>query len=172
MAGDSLLIRHASEFGEWEMVDRAPAASLAPYVRRMTGWWERTAFTRRREVPGTVAVLIINIGNRLNVNERGAGSPMASFHGFFAGLHSSHVITESTGGIGGGIQVDFTPMGAHLFTGVPAHELANRTLHVEDILGHEGRLLIDQLHGTGGALLVTDPAAAVFRRFYKAAVLP
>ena len=150
VAGGSRPVRHVSEFGEWESVSRAPAPGLRPYVRRLSGWWERTAFTRRREVPGAVAVLIVNIGNRLLVNENGAGSPMASYHGFFAGLHSSHVITESNGGIGGGVQVDFTPMGAYLFTGIPAHELANRTLHAEDALGREGAELVDRLEATSG----------------------
>jgi AraC-like DNA-binding protein len=148
MSRAAQLVRQTSELGEWETVTLPVAAALAPYVEHITGWWERTAFTRRREVPTPIAVLIINIGNRLNVNERGAGSPFDSFHAFFAGLHSSHVVTESTGGIGGGIQVDFTPLGAYLFTGIPAHELANRVLHAEDVLGEDGRLLVDRLECT------------------------
>ena len=65
---DSRITRHASDFGEWESVYRAPDVRLAPYVRRLSGWWERTAFARRREVPFPGAVLIINIENRLGVS--------------------------------------------------------------------------------------------------------
>lgn len=142
------MVRHASEFGEWEAVQRAPASLLAPYVRRMSGWWERTAFSRRREVPHAGAVLIINLGNRLRVSEPGAPNLLASFHAFFAGLHTSFVVTESTGGFGGGIQVDFTPLGSYLFTGIPAHELTDRVLEFEDVLGAEGRDLTDRLEAT------------------------
>ena len=148
MAGDSLLVTHRSELGEWEMFHRPPHAGLEPYVRRLTGWWERTAFTRRREVPHAGTVLILNIGNRLRVNENGAGSQFGTFHAFFAGLHSTHVVTESQDGIGGGIQVDLTPLGGYLFTGVPAYELADRVVHLEDVLGAAGRDLEDRLEDT------------------------
>ena len=147
MAADPRIVRHRSEFGEWEAVHRAPDGRLAPYVRRMSGWWERTSFTRRREVPHAGAVLIVNIGNRLNVSEPGAPYRLQSFHSFFAGLHTSYVITESTGS-GGGMQVDFTPLGAYRFTGVPAHELADRVLHLHRVIGRGGRLLTERLEET------------------------
>ncbi|MGE0601659.1 MAG: helix-turn-helix domain-containing protein [Dehalococcoidia bacterium] len=123
---------------------RAPDARLAPYVRRMSGWWERTTFTRRREVPYMGAVLIINIGNRLNVSEPGTPEQLHSYHAFFAGLSTSYVVTESSG-LGGGIQVDFTPLGAYLFTGIPAHEMTDRVVEYGDFAGSEGRILVDRL---------------------------
>ncbi|MGB4861500.1 MAG: helix-turn-helix domain-containing protein [Tepidiformaceae bacterium] len=147
MTADSRVVRHSSEFGDWEAVHRAPHASLAPYVRRMSGWWERTTFTRRREVPFVGAVLIININNRLRVSEPTAPERMTSFHAFFGGLTTSYVVTESSG-YGGGIQVDFTPLGAYLFTGVPAHEFADRVIEYEDFGGIEARILTDQLEST------------------------
>ena len=166
---DSRIVRHVSEFGEWESVYRAPDARLAPYVRRMSGWWERTAFTRRREVPFPGAVLIINIENRLGVSPSGSPDTSERYHAFFAGMHSSYVVTESFGGIGGGIQVDFTPIGAYLFSGIPAFELADRTFHFEDLDGLEGALLTQRVEAEptweGRFDLVED---AVWRRMAAA----
>ncbi len=144
MAVEEQIVRHSSEFGDWEAVHRGPHPSLAPYVRRMSGWWERTTFTRRREVPYLGAVLIINIGNRLSVSAPGTPDELNSYHAFFAGLSTSYVVTESCG-LGGGIQVDFTPLGAFLFTGIPAHELTDRVVEYDDIAGLEGRILVDRL---------------------------
>lgn len=90
------------------------------------------------------AVLIINIGNRLNVSAPGAPNQLNEFHAFFAGLSSSYVVTESSG-LGGGIQVDFTPLGAYLFTGTPAHELTDRVVEYGDVAGAEGRILVERL---------------------------
>ena len=148
MAGSTQLVHHRSDFGEWEAVHRAPHARLAPYVRRISGWWERTAFSRRREVPHAGAVMIVNIGNRLGVSEPGSPDRLNSYHAFFAGMHTSFVVTESRGGVGGGMQIDLTPIGAYLITGVPAHEVADRVLHLEDVLGMDGRLLVDRLEAT------------------------
>jgi AraC-like DNA-binding protein len=147
MAGHALLRHHRSDYGEWEAFEREPHPALAPYVRRMTGWVERTAFTRRREVPHAGAVLIINFENRLNVSTPGRPEQADSYHSFFAGLASSYVVTESAG-FGGGVQLDFTPIGAYLFTGIPADELANRVVHLEDILGVGAVGLIQRLEET------------------------
>lgn len=147
MTADSRVVRHSSEFGDWEAVHRVPHASLAPYVRRMSGWWERTTFTRRREVPFVGAVLIININNRLNVSGPSEPRRMDSYHAFFAGLSTSYAVTESAG-YGGGIQVDFTPLGAYLFTGVPAYEFADRVIEYEDFGGIEARILTGKLEST------------------------
>lgn len=147
MTGDSRITRHTSELGEWEAVHRAPDPRLAPYVTRLSGWAEHTTFSRRREVPHAGCVLIVNIENRLNVSASGSGHCLNSFHSFFAGLHGGYVVTESNGA-GGGIQVDFTPIGAYLFLGIPAHEIADRVVHLEDVLGPDGSRLTAQLEDT------------------------
>src|SRR6188508_764624 len=141
---DSRIAVHASEFGEWEAVHRAPDVRLAPYVTRLSGWWERTTFTRRREVPHPGAVLIINIENRLGVSASGSGFATERYHAFFAGMHSSFVVTESSG-IGGGIQVDFSPIGAYRFAGLPASEVADATVHLDEVLGGEARILTERI---------------------------
>jgi AraC-like DNA-binding protein len=120
---------------------------LAPYVRRISGWSERTSFTRRREVPYIGAVLIFNIGNRLRVSEPGSPETLNSYHAFFAGLTTSYVVTESSG-IGGGVQVDFTALGAYLFTGIPSSEFTDRVLEYEDVARLEGTVLCDRLECT------------------------
>ena len=45
-----------------------------------------------------------------------------------------------------GIQVNFTPIGAYLFLGLPMHTLANRILDLGEVLGPEAVLLTEQLY--------------------------
>jgi len=147
MGTNARVVRHSSEFGDWESFHREPHPSLAAYVTRYSGWWERTTFSRRREVASMSAVLIINIGNRLHVSEPNCPERLHSYHAFYAGPTSNYVVTESNG-YGGGIQVDFTPVGGHLFLGSPAHELTNRVVECEDLFGADGRALVEQLEDT------------------------
>lgn len=134
METDSRIVRHSSEFGEWDSVERRPDRRLAPYVTLLAGWLERTTFSRRREVPHAGCVLIINIENRLGVSDPARPERMGRYHAFFAGLCSGYVVTESSGRAGG-IQMNLTPIGAQLIAGMPAHELANRVIHLEDVFG-------------------------------------
>ncbi|MEO8538378.1 MAG: helix-turn-helix transcriptional regulator [bacterium] len=144
MASDSLVIRHSSEFGDWESIIRTPHARLDGYISSMSGWVERTSFSRRREVPFAGCVMIINIDNRLKVSASGEAAAVASFESFFAGIHTGFVVTESTGWAGG-IQVNFSPLGAYRILGIPAHELANRTVHLTDVLGPAARRLGERI---------------------------
>ena len=147
MASDALVVKHTSEFGEWEAVSRDPHPALAPYVTVMSGWVESTTFARRREVPFVGCVLIININNRLNISDPLQPETLQPYHAFFAGLCNRYVVTESTGEAGG-IQVNLTPSGARMLLGIPAHELANRVVHLEEVLGPEARTLIARLEDT------------------------
>jgi AraC-like DNA-binding protein len=47
-----------------------------------------------------------------------------------------------------GLQVDLTPLGARMALGVPMHELARRSVELEDVIGGEARTLADRLHAT------------------------
>lgn len=144
MAEVDSLIQHASEIGEWETCVRWPHPALRSLVGPYTGWTERTVFTRRVEVPGPIAVLIIPFPQDLYV--AAAREPITRrYNAFIGGLTDAFVITEAPGGVGGGIQVNFTPLGAYQLLGLPQHLIANQVLEAVDVLGPPVQRLIDRV---------------------------
>ena len=140
-------IRHESDIGWWEMVPRAPAPRLRRHVLGYCAYAEETAgFTRRRELPSGEVILIIGLGPALETAyPQLAPGRTATHHSFVAGLHESHCLV-TTPGHQRGIQVNLTPLGAHLLLGLPMHELANRVVELDDLLGAEGGRLVEGLH--------------------------
>ena len=143
--------RHESESARWEMVERAPHAGLGPHVRRYSGYQEHSTGPFRRREPATAdAVLIISFGPSIDVfypeKPACAGQRCRSF---FAGLDDGPALTEYAGSQHG-VQVDLTPLGAHMLLGVPMHEVAGRVVELDDLLGVDGRRLVDRLYDAPG----------------------
>lgn len=138
--------RHSSEIGWWEMVSRRPAPRLGRHVLGYCGYREETAaFTRRRELPSGEVILIIGFGPALRTTYPDlAPDRVASAQSFVAGLHDTHCMVE-TPGTQAGIQVNLTPIAAHLLLGVPMRELTNRVVELDDLLGAESPLLVERL---------------------------
>jgi len=63
---------------------------------------------------------------------------------FVAGLHDGYTLVESTG-VSCCVQVNLTPLGARRLFGLPMHEIANRTVALEDVLGPGARRLAERL---------------------------
>ncbi len=136
---------HRSEVGWWEMVSRPPAERLRRHVLGYCGYEEETfSFTRRRELPSGAVVVIIGFGPKLSMAYAGSPDPPAVLDSFVAGLHESHCMVTSPGDQAG-IQMNMTPLGAFLLFGVPMHELSNRVVGLDDLLGRDGRLLRNEL---------------------------
>jgi AraC-like DNA-binding protein len=134
--GAMQVIRHHSERGCWEMAFAPPHPQLAGMVDTYIGYDERdTAFTRRHELPGLNAVMIVNLGDPITiVDTAGFVLPVGSGCGFIAGLSEAYAVSE-TGGNQRGLQVMFTPQGARRFFRLPMHELTNRVFLLPDLLG-------------------------------------
>jgi AraC-like DNA-binding protein len=130
------VIRHRSERGEWEMAFAPPHPRLGALVDTYIGYDERdTAFTRRHELPGLNAVMIVNLGDPITiVDTAGFVVPVGTGCGFAAGLSDAYAVSES-GGCQRGIQVMFTPQGARRFFGLSMTELTNRVFLLPDLLG-------------------------------------
>jgi AraC-like DNA-binding protein len=130
------VIRQQGERGSWEMAFAGPARALASLVDTYIGYDERdTTFTRRHELPGLNAVLIVNLGDPITIiDTAGYTIPVHSGDGFGAGLSEAYAISE-TRGSQRGFQVMFTPLGARRFFGLPLHHLANRVFSLHDLLG-------------------------------------
>lgn len=139
--------RHSSEIGWWEMVSHPPAPRLRQHVLGYCGYAEETVgFTRRRELPSGEVILIVGFGPRLETTYPDLDPDRVATHrSFVAGLHDTHCLVASPG-TQAGIQVNLTPLGAHLLCGLPMHELTNRVVELDDLLGREGDLLVEQLY--------------------------
>lgn len=143
------MIRQQGAHGSWEMAFAAPAPSLSALVDAYIGYDERnTSFTRRHELPGLFAVLIVNLGDPITIiDTAGYTIPVRGGDGFGAGLSDAYAVSE-TNGNQRGFQVMFTPMGARRFFGLPLHHLANRVFSLQDLLGApQARQLIEALQG-------------------------
>jgi AraC-like DNA-binding protein len=140
-AQPSRVFRHQSEQDRWEMVHGAPDPRLRGHVLSYCSYDEHTSsFTRRRELPSERVVMIVNLGEPIRVLAPGGPAGWSDQpEGFLAGLHDSYALTETTGSQAG-VQIDLTPVGAHLLFGLPMHELTHRIVTLEDLFGRDGTL--------------------------------
>lgn len=137
--------RHDSELGSWELVSRAPEPRLRGLVGEYQGYVESSATSPilRQQVPTPLIPVIVNFGARWDVADSVSG-PSSRFDSFVAGLgeHSSYV---AAGGAASCVQVNLTPLGAHMFFGLAMHELANRVVALEEVLPSRGDRLVERL---------------------------
>jgi AraC-like DNA-binding protein len=133
--------RHDGPLGRWELAARDAHPSLRGDVASYIGYVEDTDRPlRRREVATTDVTLIISFGPTLDVLDLdGSGARHTSF---VAGLSDAPVLIEHAG-IQHGIEVNLTPLGARRLLGVPMHELTNRVVALDDLLGAD--LLVERL---------------------------
>jgi AraC-like DNA-binding protein len=118
------------------MIRRAPAAPLAGRVTTFYGFEEETPQpVRRREGPGTDVVVILTFEEHWLVD----GERHTSFVG---GLYDRQVTTEHPGR-SLGMQVNLDPLAARALVGAQLHELAHRTVPLEDVL--DAPFLVERL---------------------------
>jgi len=113
----------------WTFTRALPDPRLRGYVHDYCAYDERTeSFTRRRELPGDNVVAIVNFGAPIRIN----GEPVRT--GFFSGIHDTYALSE-TDGAQTGVQINFSPIGAHLLLQVAMHELAGRLVELDALFG-------------------------------------
>jgi AraC-like DNA-binding protein len=147
------------------MVSREPHPELRPHVRRYCGYVEDTlAPMSRVETAGAEIPVIVSLGPRIDVDG-------ATYTSFVAGLHDRRSTTAHDGHQRG-IQIDLTPVAAGMVLGVGMHELANRVVALEDVLGRGARGLAERLDAlpTWGARF--DLLDRVLRRRLERAAPP
>ncbi|MBZ9846490.1 AraC family transcriptional regulator [Mesorhizobium sp. CA14] len=129
----------------FEMVRRKPAVSLAGIVTDICGYREtcpghfRIVEFASLTVPLVISfaeVFAIGLGHSPGDNDRYAS--------FAAGLYAGPVMIESFGGACC-VQVNFTPLGARQFFGLPMSELRDRMVGLDDALGFDGIALREEL---------------------------
>ena len=141
-----LTILRDLERGEWELIDARPDPALRPHVVRYTGWFERRATPlQRRELPSHYIPLIINFGAPIRVSRAADPARWDTFGTFTTGAYDSYVLVETDAGAGG-IQIDFTLLGARLFLDIALDELTNRAIALDDVFGTGAGALTMALH--------------------------
>jgi AraC-like DNA-binding protein len=115
-------------------VERAPAPALCAFVRRYYGFRETTsAPMRRREGPGVDVIVLFSFGFDWRIGAAtDPSAPWERHTSFAAGLHEASVLTEHDGE-SYGLQISLTPPGAFALFGLPMHELADRTIALDDL---------------------------------------
>jgi AraC-like DNA-binding protein len=109
------------------VIERGPTPPLAGQVTRYYGFGQETARpVRQREGPSVDLVVIFTFAEHWLID----GVRQTSFVG---GLHEAQVTTEHPGR-SLGMQGNLDPLAAHRLAGVPLHELANRTVPLEEVL--------------------------------------
>ena len=138
--------RHESEDLSWEMVTRGAHPRLRSHVRNYTGYVEHTAKPLRRlEVPTADVTLIISPDSELGLPDvRDPSRPAARHTSFVAALHDTYALVDH-GGYQHGIEVRLTPLGAHTLFALPMHELTNRVVALDDVLGPGAGELVERL---------------------------
>jgi AraC-like DNA-binding protein len=138
------IVRHESERDVWEMIHGAPDPRLGGYVLNYCAYDERTgSFVRRRELPSDRVVGIVNFGAPIRVLSPYDGWTDQPY-GFLAGMYDTFAVTETVGAQRG-VQIDFSPVGAHLLWRVPMHAVSGRVVDLESFFGRAGALLWEAL---------------------------
>jgi hypothetical protein len=132
-----LVDRHESALGRWEMAWSDPDPRLRAFVRRYAGYLEITpAPLRRRELPSGDVHFIISFGPPWDLPDPLAPDLRSERRGsFVAGLDDRHAFSEHDG-FAHGAEVQFTPLGARAFFGLPMRELTHevvRSMHLRGV---------------------------------------
>ncbi len=141
------LVRYDGDVGAWAVATGTPSPVLAEVVSGpYQGYIEsRASFERRREVPTGGVVLIINLGPAFRISGPREPTGGRALGSFVVGVYDTFAFSEATGAAEC-MQVNLTPMGAFRVFGMPMHELANRTVALEDLLSDEAPRLASRLH--------------------------
>ncbi len=130
------VVRSEDDAGSWELALRRPHPALRDHVLVLEGYEEHLrAPVRQHHLPPVFVPVIINFGPPYRLldpaDARVLARPRASF---VSGLGEAGGLTESDGAALC-VQVNLTPLGARAVLGVPMHELEDRVLPLEDVLG-------------------------------------
>ena len=134
------------EDAAFDVKRRSPDERIAgALVRGYEGYIDRREHGVDRHLPTTFIPVIIGFGSPMFIRDAAApAAPAAPHTAFVAGMFEAPSVAEVAAG-GRGVQVDFTPIAAYRFFGVPMHELANRIVDLPDVFGPSARTLVEQL---------------------------
>ena len=127
------------------LVGKTPPPSLRPYVRALHAWTTNGREpVRHPEFSYGDVVLVVNVGTPVRVRDPRRPDDVAAPQAFVGGVDDSYGITEHDG-TSAGIQVTLSPLGARAILDVPMRELAHSVVELEELLGTDGRTLVERL---------------------------
>lgn len=160
-----------SEAGGWELVTAAPAPALRGVVRGYSGFVEASPRPlRRRELPTSTPVLIVNFGAPFEIGV--PGDAAVAYGDSFVARVAPLPATTSFTGTSAGVQVDFTPLGLHMFLGLAVGEIPEPAVALGELLGAGGRRLTEELEDAPGWEARFDLLDAAIARRLAAARAP
>ncbi len=146
------VLRQQTAAGGWEAVIAPPDPRLRALVSgSYHGWTEHAAGpVTRREVPKAAVPLILNFGPPFQVTSPAdSGSTLRPYGSFLAGMTALPALTVAER-YSHCLQVNLTPLGAWQVLGLAMHELTDRVVALEDVLGPAAALLVEELAGANG----------------------
>jgi AraC-like DNA-binding protein len=156
----------------FEMVERRPPSQLAGLVSRITGYREREpGHFRQVEAASLDVPLVVSFGEPFAIGLGRAPGSNDRYGSFAAGLFAGPVTIDSFGA-SNCLQINFTPLGARRFFGMPMTELTDRMVTLDDVLGAEGAMLREELGGAADWERRFDIAEALVMRKLGEAVAP
>jgi len=131
--------------GRVEMVRRVPGPWLADAITDICGYREMLPVRSRNvEYASLTVPLVISFAEPFAIGLGRDPGDNDRFASFAAGLYAGPVVIESFGGACC-VQINFTPLGARRFFGLPMSELTDRMVGIDDVLGLEGIALRERL---------------------------
>lgn len=127
---------HDDGINAWRMAHYAAGRATAGAVRGYSDYAERTGgFTTRREMPTLEAVLIVNLGEPIElVGGDGGAITLRAGEAFVAGTHLRPALSRSNGAQSG--VHAFLPLASlRWLLGMPMPELLDRVVRLEALLG-------------------------------------
>ena len=131
-------MRRASEFEAEEdhgkvFWRRAARGTLAGSVTEITGYRENgLSLQGAVEMASLVVPLVISFGAPFTIALGRRPGPGDEFASFTSGLYAGHVVIDSIGE-SACVQVNFTPLGAYRFFGLPMRDISARMVKLDDL---------------------------------------
>jgi len=142
------LVEHEGD--GWLLLTRPPVPALRGHVVSLEGFEERAPTpVRRRHLPAPFVPLILNFGSPWRLFDPADPRRVVQRSSFVSGLGEAGGMTQAAGEALC-VQVNLTPLAASRVLGVPMHELEDREVGLEDLVGRDVALLEERLFETPG----------------------
>jgi len=149
--------------GRFEMRRRAPPPALDGIVSDVCGYRETApGHFRNIEYASLTVPLVISFAEPFAIGLGKHPGDNDRFASFAAGLFAGPVIIESFGAACC-VQINFTPLGARRFFGLPMSELTDSMVVLDDVLGAEGMALRERLGNAPDSAARFRGMSALFR---------
>lgn len=127
-----------------------PAPSLRGVIKSYRGYRSIGPPAIHRGLPSGALTFIISLDDPVDIAEMPSGiQGPGKFQAFIGGLHATPASIRHQG-YQYGLSLETTPLGARALLGLPAGELANAVVHLDELVGPSAHGLVDRLAAAVG----------------------